>query len=207
MHAILHWVVYDSTAIMQCALLAAFLLVSLSPEHRKTGIILAPFAVFYFILVPLNGFMDDFSPAVYALLYAMMDYLAAYLVLKFGAKGSTSQASILSLFVISHLMAWGYASSYISPLDPVLYGVLNFFLILLQIIFSFPGIRGGFNELFTLAWYLRASRFEVDRLHFDSGSRYSSITDPICDSRVPAEGCADDYVPGRVVVNFTPFGQ
>ncbi len=207
MNAILHWVVYESADVMQGLLLLTFLFVSLSPAHRKTGIVLMPFAVLYFILIPINGYMNDLSPPVYALIYAMMDYSAAYLVIKFGSKGSVNQGTILSLFVLSHLMAYGYASGYMYLLNPVTYGVLNFFMIILQIIFSIPGIRGGFNELFTLAWYLRASRVKVDGLHFGGDSRYSSPMDPICDSNISGEGGSDDYVAGRVVVKIIPFGQ
>lgn len=187
MHAILHWVVYDSTAVMQCALLAAFLLVSMSPEHRKTGVILTPFAVFYFILVPLNGFMNDFSPSMYALLYGMMDYLAAYLVSKHGGKGSKSQATILSLFVLSHIMAWGYASGYISPLDPLRYGVLNFALIVLQILFSIPGIRRGLDELHVMAGKFYDENIKTLGLHPGLDSNSDAFGSRICDSPVSDE--------------------
>ena len=69
-----HW-------LMQLALLTAFVLISASVEYRRTGLILAGFAALYLGLNAFNGMLDSISPPLYALLYAVMDYAAARLVL------------------------------------------------------------------------------------------------------------------------------
>ena len=134
-----HW-------LMQLALLTAFVLISASVEYRRTGLILAGFAALYLGLNAFNGMLDSISPPLYALLYAVMDYAAARLVLLYGAKGARLQAIILCGFVITHIMAWFYASGFYSPLDPQRYVVLTMALATLQIIAISPGIKGGVYE-------------------------------------------------------------
>lgn len=136
---------------MQIALLLTFALVSVSAERRRTGLILAGFSALYLGLTTVNGLMDDLSPPLYALFYAVMDFSAVWLLRLFGDKGSKVQIVLLCGFVLTHIMAWSYTLGLPSPLDVTSYVVVTMTLAVMQIVAALPGVRDGFYECAEMA--------------------------------------------------------